>query len=87
MAFKAINDTAGPDGIIPILLVYGALPRISEYDPPLPLVAQRLNALRKAIEEIKRIRASHEVARALNARNRPSMADIHELLLNSEVLV
>jgi len=55
MAFKAINDTIGLDGIIPILLIYGALPRISEYNPLLPLVAQRLNALRKAIEEIKRI--------------------------------
>jgi hypothetical protein len=39
MAFKAINDTAGLDGIIPTLLVYGALPRISEYNPPSPLVA------------------------------------------------
>ena len=26
MAFKAINDTAGLDRIVPILLVYGALP-------------------------------------------------------------
>jgi hypothetical protein len=26
IAFKAINDTAGPDGIVPILLVYSALP-------------------------------------------------------------
>ena len=87
MAFKAINDTIGPDGIIPILLVYSTLPRISKYDPLLPLVVQRLNALRKAIEEIKRIRASYEVVRALNVYNRPSIADIYELLLNSEVLV
>jgi hypothetical protein len=87
MAFKAINDTAGPDGIVPTLLVYGALPRMSEYDPPSPSVAQRSNALRKAMEEIKSLRASHEVARALNARNGPSTTDIHELPLNSEVLV
>jgi hypothetical protein len=60
---------------------------MSKYDPLLPLVAQRSNTLRKAIKEIKRIRASHEVVRALNTRNRPSMANIHELLLNSEVLV
>jgi len=26
IAFKAINDTVGLDGIVPILLVYGALP-------------------------------------------------------------
>jgi hypothetical protein len=87
MAFKAINDTVGLDRIIPILLVYGALPRISEYDPLSPLVTQRSNTLRKAIEEIKSLRASHEVTRALNARNRPSITNIYELLLNSEVLV
>jgi hypothetical protein len=87
MAFKAINDTTGLDGIISILLVYSALPRISEYNPLSPLVAQRSNALRKAIEEIKSLRASHEVTRALNARNRPSITNIYEFLLNSEVLV
>ena len=34
MAVKAINDTAGPDGLVPTLLVYGAYPRISNPDPP-----------------------------------------------------
>ena len=38
IAFKVINDTIGLDRIIPILLVYGALPRISEYNPLSPLV-------------------------------------------------
>jgi hypothetical protein len=38
MAFKAINDSAGPDGIVPTLLVYGALPRMTEYNAPLPTV-------------------------------------------------
>jgi hypothetical protein len=32
MAFKAINDSARPDGIVPTLLVYGALPQITEYN-------------------------------------------------------
>ena len=32
MAFKAINDSAGPDSLILTLLVYGALPRMTEYD-------------------------------------------------------
>jgi hypothetical protein len=87
IAFKAINDTAGPDGIVPTLLVYSALPRLSEYDPPSPTIAQRSNALRKAIAEIKSLRARHEITRALNTRNGPSTTDIHELPLNSEVLV
>jgi len=38
MAFKAINNTAGPEGIVPILLVFRAYPRMVESDAPLPLV-------------------------------------------------
>ena len=29
MSFKAVNDTAGPDGIVLTLLVFGAYPRIT----------------------------------------------------------
>ena len=52
MAFKAVNDTAGPDGLVPTLLVYGALPRMVEYDTPSPTAAQRSAALKKAMMEI-----------------------------------
>lgn len=41
MAVKAVNDTAGPDGLVPTLLVFGAYPRLVEYDPPSPTVTQR----------------------------------------------
>ena len=33
MAVKAVNDTAGPNGLVPTLLVYGAYLRISKLDP------------------------------------------------------
>jgi hypothetical protein len=52
MAFKAINNTIGPNGIVPTLLVYGALPRINEYNTLSPTISQRLAALKKAITEI-----------------------------------
>jgi hypothetical protein len=32
MAFKALNNTAGPDGLIPTLLVFKAYPRMVESD-------------------------------------------------------
>jgi hypothetical protein len=32
IAFKAINNSARPNGIVPTLLVYSALPRITEYN-------------------------------------------------------
>ena len=38
MAFKAINDTIGPNGLVPILLVFGIYPRIIKLDALLPSV-------------------------------------------------
>jgi hypothetical protein len=52
MAVKAVNDTAGPDSLIPTLLVFGAYPRMMEYDPPAPSIAQRAIAIRKAMTEV-----------------------------------
>ena len=87
MAVKAVNDTAGPDGLIPTLLVYGAYPRMVETDPPAPSISQRAAAIRKAMEEITKIRARKQVATALNTRNGPNTAGIHDTAINEEVLV
>ena len=57
MAVKAINDTAGPDGLVPTLLVYGAYPRMSNLDPPAPSVIHRAAIIQKAIAEIVKLRA------------------------------
>jgi hypothetical protein len=87
MAVKAVNDTAGPDGLVPTLLVFGAYPRMTEYDPPSPTVTQRAAAVKKAMTEIRKIRAQRQIADALNMRNGPSTTAIHRLPLNSDVLV
>jgi hypothetical protein len=39
MAFKALNNTIGISRIIPTLLVYSALPRLSEYNTPIPTIS------------------------------------------------
>ena len=87
MAFKAINDSVGPDGLIPTLLVYGAYPRMSEYDTPTPTITQRASAIKKAMTEIQRLRAKRQVTDALNTRNGPNTDNIYNLELNSPVLV
>ncbi len=87
MAFKAINDSTGPDGLVPTLLVYGAYPRMSEYDPPSPTITQRAMAIKKAMVEINKLRAERQVADAINTRNGPNTTAIHGLPLNSQVLV
>ena len=45
MAVKAVNDTAGPNGLIPTLLVYGAYPRISNLDPSAPSITEQAIAI------------------------------------------
>ncbi|KHJ35816.1 hypothetical protein EV44_g3960 [Erysiphe necator] len=87
MAIKAINDSAGPNGLIPTLQVFGAYPRMCHSDPPNPSIAQRATAIQKAMNEIKKINCKHLVNNALNQRNGLRTEDIHDLSLNSEVLV
>ncbi len=38
IAFKAINNTVGPNGLVPTLLVYGALPQMVKYNAPSPTI-------------------------------------------------
>jgi hypothetical protein len=57
MAVKAVNDTAGPNGLVPTLLVYGAYPRISNLDPLTPSVIHRAAVIRKTMAEIVKLRA------------------------------
>lgn len=87
MAFKAISDTAGPDGLVPTLLVFGAYPRMVESDAPSRTITQRAIAIKKAMAEVQKLRAERQIADALNMRNGPNTDAIHDLPPNSPVLV
>jgi hypothetical protein len=87
MAVKAINDTAGPNGLVPTLLVFGAYPRMSNLDPPAPSITERAVAIHKAMDEITKIRAQMQVKEGLGQRNGPDTSAIHDAPLNSDVLV
>ncbi|EED15482.1 conserved hypothetical protein [Talaromyces stipitatus ATCC 10500] len=87
MAVKSVNDTAGPNGLVPTLLVFGAYPRLTQNDAPAISVEQRATALKKATAEVRKLYAQRQVRDALNTRNGPSTIVIHSLPLNSNVLV
>ena len=55
MAVKAVNNTAGLDGLVPTLLVYGAYLRISNLDPSAPSIIERAAVIRKAITKIVKL--------------------------------
>jgi hypothetical protein len=87
MAVKAVNDTAGPDGLVPTLLVFGTFPRVSHNSPPSPSITTRAKAIRRAMAEIRKLKAEQQVTNAFAARNGPNMENVLRLLLQSEIRV
>jgi hypothetical protein len=87
MAVKALNDTAGPNGLVPTLLVFGTYPRINSDSPPSPDILQRAEAVRKATRMLRAERAKLNVNRAINTRNGPRTSNVLNLPLNSEIMV
>ena len=87
MAVKAINNTAGLDGLVPTLLVYRAYPRISNLDPPTPSIIKQAAIIQKAIAEIVKLWAKQTVNNALYYHNGPNITLVYDLLLNSKVLI
>jgi hypothetical protein len=87
MAVKAVNDTAGPDGLVPTLLVFGAYPRLTDMSPPSPSIAARAAAIRRAMAEVRKVRAKQQVDTALGMRNGPSTLETLNLPLQAEVKV
>jgi hypothetical protein len=53
ITIKAINDLAGPDGIIFILLVFGAYPRITNNSVLSLTTTKRVEAIRKTSNKIR----------------------------------
>ena len=87
IAFKAINDSTGPDSLIPTLLIFRAYPYMVESNTPNPIVIQQAAALKKAIEEVKNFKAKCQVTDTLNMRNGPKTTAIYNLTLNSLILI
>ena len=74
LATKAMNDTMGPEGLVPSLLVFGVLPRFPITDSKLPEQADRMRALNIARKEMAIITAELRIQRAMKA-NIPSASD------------
>ena len=52
MVFKAFNNTASLNSLVPILLIFSIYPQINKLDIPLFIIIQRANTVNKAIVEI-----------------------------------
>ena len=54
MAVKTINNTAGLDGLMPTLLIFGTYPRISREDRPTISNIKRAAIIKKVIAKVRR---------------------------------
>jgi hypothetical protein len=55
MAIKTINNSAGPDGIVPTLLVFSVYSRLTKIDPSSFLVTKRAKAICVITKEVCRL--------------------------------
>ena len=81
MAIKAFNDLAGPDGIMPIFLVFRAYLRMTKDLPPSLSITERAEAIYKAIKEVRRLNTERQVKDALVIRNGLNTKPLLTLLL------
>jgi hypothetical protein len=51
IAIKAINNTAGPDGLVLTLLVFSTYPRMTTTDTPFLIVTKHSKAITKAMKQ------------------------------------
>lgn len=67
IAVKAVNDTAGPNGLVPTLLVFGVLPRALVTPPDLPQQKQRMEAMQCARDEMAKSISQRRINTALGS--------------------
>ncbi|CAL3962748.1 unnamed protein product [Diplocarpon coronariae] len=87
MAIKAVNDIAGPNRIIPTLLVFKAYLRLIELNLLNPLIEQRVITIKKAIKEVRKIYTTRKVNNTLGIRNSLKTTYIYNLKLKDLVLI
>jgi hypothetical protein len=87
MTIKTVNDTAGPDGLVPTLLVFSTYPRMTTTDTPSFTVTERGKAITKAIKQIAELHAKRQVTDVLRQQNGPNISDTLNVLISEDVLV
>lgn len=87
MFFKELNDSIRRNSLVPTLLVFGVYPHMTDIDAPTSTINQYSIAMCRAMEEVRISHVSRLVKDELNTQNGLSTSLIHNLSLNSPVLV
>jgi hypothetical protein len=78
---KAVNNSARPDKIVLILLVFSLYLKITEIDASSPIIIKRAKAICAATKEVRRLYAKRQVNNALAIHNSLNTITTVNLLL------
>lgn len=87
MFFKVINNSIGSNRLVFILLVFGTYSRITKLDASFPSISQHTMATKKALDKVQKYTASQQINDTLNICNRTFTIFVHDLSINSIILV
>lgn len=88
MAVKAVNDSAGPEGLVPTLLFFGALPRLGlPNDCPTPSALKQSTAQHTAAAAMSKHNTSRQIRDALMTRNELDVMEINKTPIGVLLLV
>jgi hypothetical protein len=75
IVIKIINDLAGPDNIIPILLVFRAYLKITNNSLLLFIIIKRTKVIRKASNKVRKFYTKQYIEDAFRIRNNPDIIE------------
>jgi hypothetical protein len=87
MIVKTINDTVDSDELMLTLLIFDVYSRMHVMNSSTSSISQRTMTIEKAMTEMRKFRAERQVADVLNFRNESIIISIHDLSINSDVLI
>jgi hypothetical protein len=87
MIVKAINDTIDLDELMLTLLIFDVYSRMHVMNSSTSSIIQRVMTIEKVMIEVRKFRTERQVANVLNIRNDFIIISIHDLFLNSNVLI
>jgi hypothetical protein len=87
MTVKTINNSAGLNSIILILLIFGAYPRLTKINPLLSLVTKRAEAICAATKKVRCLYTERQVKDTLAIYNSLNTKNTLDLFFQSNVRV
>jgi hypothetical protein len=87
MTFKVINDSIEFNDLISTLLIFEIYFRMIEMNASSSIIIQRAIAMKKTMNEVRKFNAFRQMNDVLNTRNESFTSLIHDLSLNSQVLM